>query len=580
MYRALETHADGIFPDLLIKKRRPSEPQELFLHRKVSYKAITMLPMSQVMTSLSKIRRSPDWNITFDDKNVPPSIIETETPEQYLTNDLPGYKSITNWAFGILLKQQCVDANAIIAVLPVAATQTNEYIKPIPIIFNSDHVLAYEPDKKFAVLQSRKKVNYQLESQWMQGLRFYYIDDVEVIIYEQGPTGYTPVFQQSHNLGYMPAFKIKAELYKQYDNYHINRSRINAMVPFLDEAACEYSDLQGSKVNHLFPLMYYYANTECAECSGAKKLPSPTGPIVCKSCNGTGNIKFNPFGVLQLSPPSVGQTTLPNPPVGYVVKDIAILDFQDKAVDKMIDKALSTINMQFINQTPLSISGDAKSVDKEELNNFVYLFAEDLVANMDQVCQIICDWRYGSLVPDSTKRKALYPLIAVPASFDILPSSYLLDEITNARKNNVNPYLLAVLEQELAEKKFYNEPEIAETVGLFFQLDPLPGVDDADKMTRLQNKGITLQDYVISNYMSQFIRRAVIDVPDFVTKTYDIQMSQMVKYAKEKMTANDTAQQMIDAQKQAVLDEMAKSNQPLKPGDPGYVETQPAAAAA
>jgi hypothetical protein len=563
LYDSLRIHADGEFPSKMISERRPSETDEILEYRQKTYKAITKLPVSKVITSLSKIRRSPDWSISFDDDAISKKIIEQETLENYINKNMPGYGNITDWAFGILLKQNAIDANAVVAVIPLSPVVDNEYTKPVPIIFNSDHVLEYSEEKQIAILKSRKKVNYLLDNgaiNFNQGDRYYYIDDFEVVIYDQNKDGFSPVFQQKHNLGKMPVFKVKGEAFRQYDNMVVNRSRLDAMIPFLDEAACEYSDLKGSKIQHLFPLFWYYQNKSCNTCNGIGTTPTENGAISCKSCSGSGKVKFSPFSHIQVDPAQLGQQANPMPPAGYITRDTAILDMQDKSVDKNNYKALAAINMQFLDQTPLNISGEAKSVDREELNNFVYNVAEDLIATIDKAIYFINEWRYSYIIPDAEARKAMLPNIPVPQNFDLLPSDYLMQELTQARANKANPFLLAKLEEDIAVKKFYGNPELADVIRLYFELDPLPGLTVDEKMSLISNKAITQEDFIISSYMAQFIKRALIDDDKFCEASYDNQMKILKKYAAEKIAANDTAQQMIDAQKQQVISEMQQQS--------------------
>lgn len=561
-YHPLKIHADGEFPMAMISERRPSESVDILEYRKKTYKAITKLPVSKVLNSLSKIRRSPDWMIQFKEGTSPARIIPEETLEHYL-NHLPNYGNITDWIFGNLLKQNAIDANAVILVLPLNNPVINEYYKPVPIIFNSDHVLEFSEKKQIAILQSRIKVNINLEGgaiNYNSGFRFYYVDDKEVIIYDQTATGYAPTFQIQHNLGRMPAFKLKGETYKHYDDLVVNKSRLDAMVPFLDEAACEYSDLKGSKIQHLFPLFWYYQNKDCNSCSGNGKKPTTNGEVACSDCDGSGKVKFSPFAHLQVNPPALGESGTPSPPAGYVTRDTAILELQDKSVDKNNFKALAAINMQFLDQTPLNISGDAKNVDREELNNFVYNFAEDLIASADKTIYWINEWRNAGIVEDEEDRLAMLPSIPVPQNFDLLPSGYLIDEITKARTQKVNPFLLAMLETQLAQKKFYNEPELAGTVKLFFDLDPLPGVGTDEKMTMLSNKGITIHDFVISCNLPQFIKKAIDNDPKFCDKKFEEQQKILSEYAEEKIKSNDEAATMIDAAKQKIIDEQMKNS--------------------
>ncbi len=561
LYNSLRTHADGIFPDKMIMLRRPSETEEILKYRKDTYKAITKLPVSKVITSLSKIRRSPDWLIDYNAADIPARIISEETLEEYCSKNIPGFGSITDWAFSILLKQNCVDANAVIAVIPIDNLIENEYAKPVPIIFNSDHIVEFNEKTQIAILKSNVTIDFALDSSAAvysteKAYRYYYIDDREVIIYEQSKDGYTPIFQQTHTLGKMPVFKVRGEVFQHVDNKILNRSRLDAMIPFLDEAACEYSDYKGSKIQHLYPLFWYYQNKDCKVCNGTGKIPGGTTPKVCTSCD-NGKVKFSPFAQLQVEPPAIGNQPNPVPPAGFVARDVAILELQEKSVEKNNYKALAAINMQFLDQTPLTISGEAKNVDREELNNFVYNFAEDIIASIDKTIYFINEWRYFFVVPDKDARATMLPRIPVPQNFDLLPAGYLIEELTKARANKSNPFLVGKLEQEIAEKKFYNNPEIAETIKLFFDLDPLSGWSVDDKMTLIANKAITQEDFIISSYMAQFIKRAQQEDPKFALRKYDEQMKLLKKYAAEKIKANDQAQQMIDEQKQKVIDELA-----------------------
>lgn len=569
LYNELRIHADGVTPTEMLTRRRPSETDEILKYREDTYKPITKLPVSKVITSFGKIRRSADWSIDFPGDTVSSRIIEEETLNAYCNTNLPGYGSITDWAFGILLKQNLIDANAVIAVIPLEQIMNNEYAKPVPILFNSDQVVILNEKEQYCILRSKVKVNYSTTSNLTQsGNVYYYIDEREILIYEMGRDGYQVVFQQINTIGQFPVFKVKAEAYQQFDNMSLNRSRLHAMVPFLDEAACEYSDLQGSKIQHLYPLFWYYQNKDCGPCSGTGKTTTETGPVTCNTCGGGGKVKFSPFAHIQVDPAGIGNQANPVPPAGYITRDTAILKLQEESVEKNMFKALAAINMQFLDQTPLSISGDAKNVDREELNNTVYNTAEDLVYSVDRVLYFINEWRYSYVVSESTARKAMLPYIAVPQNFDLLPEDYLMKEVTDARTAKVNPLLVATLEQQLAAKKFYNQPDLAENIKLYFDLDPLPGYGVDEKMSLISNKAITLEDFIISSYMASFIKRAIREDKDFAKKEYKDQMALLVKYAQEKIKANDQATQMIDDQKQKIMDEMKAAGELPAPGVP------------
>jgi hypothetical protein len=554
LYNDLKVHADGVFPSSLIEKQRPNESEEILKYRKDIYEPITKLPLSKVINCYSKIRRSPDWMINFPAEKVSSKIVDEETLEDYCNEKLPGFGSITNWAFDILLPQNLIDANAVIAVIPVKNIVSDSFAEPAPILFNSDLVMILNEQEKYCILKSRIKVNYLDKNNVFQaGERFYYIDENEIAIYEQTENGYAQVFYQVNTIAQFPVFKVKSESFMQFENMTLHRSRLHAMVPFLNKAASGDSDLDGSKIQHLNPLFWYFQNKSCNSCEGTGKTATENGAVECKTCSGTGKVKFSPFAHIQVDPAGLGNQANPIPPAGYVVRDTAILELQEKTVEKNNYKALAAMNMQFLDQTPLAISGTAKQVDREELNNTVFNTAEDLVYAIDKVIFFINEWRYIYVVPDKNTRREMLPNIPVPQNYDLLPEDYLMKEVTDARTAKVNPLLIATLEQQLAAKKFYNQPELACNIKLYFDLDPLPGLSVDEKMSLISNQAITKEDFVISSYMASFIKRALREDSEFDKKDYSQQISVLSKYAAEKMKANDTAAQMIDAQKQAVL---------------------------
>jgi hypothetical protein len=571
LYEALRTHADGVMPKKLIQERRPSESEEVLEYRKKIYVPKTKNPIGKVISSLSKIRRSPDWCIKYDPKSFSAKIVDEEKPDQYTEKNYPEHGSITNWVFSHLLKNYCIDANAVIMVVPnnIGAELTNDYYKPVATVFNSSQVLYYEDGGEFAVLKSHEKSDLMKDDgtiAYQKGDVFYFVTTTDFSRFDQDKDGsYKRTKYLVHNKGKLPVFKIRGQFLKQFENSTINESRISGMLPSLDDAAREYSDLQASKVQHMYPLFWYYSSKECNHCDGTGKVvdgsESNLGTVSCTHCKGSGKIKFSPYAHLEVDPPKIGEQATPAPPAGYVVRDVEIIKHQDSSVDKHLYASLAAINMQFLDQTPLNISGEAKQTDREELNNFVYSIAEDLVWTMDKVYWWTNEWRYSTVVPDKTQREAMLPEISVPENFDLLPADYLMDEIGKAKTSKVNPLLVAVMEQSYARKKFYTTPEVAKMIDCYYDLDPIPGLTVDEKMSLLTNKGVTQEDYVISAYITSFVKRAVYEEKDFMELDFEKKMAIIKKYAAEKIKANDAAEQV----KQDLLAEQMASQQQQQP---------------
>ena len=247
--------------------------------------------------------------------------------------------------------------------------------------------------------------------------------------------------------------------------------------------------------------------------------------------------------VLRVPNNAEGGNPVPTPPAGYIQKtDVALMvDRIDSIVDKHLFKALAAINMQFLDETPLNESGKAKEVDKDELNNFVHSVAEDLVKVMDLVIFTTNEYRVKDLVTDPERRLELLPMVSVPEKFDLLSTDFLVEEIAKAKQNNLNSLIISTLETEYAVKKFYNMPDIAQLITLVFSLDPMPATTDEMKIMRLQNEGVTREDYVISSNIVPFIRRALREDEDFATLDYDEQMTIIRAYATEKIDSSSVA---------------------------------------
>ncbi len=547
LYEALRVHADGDMPKDVIEERRPSESERIKEYREKIYVPITEPTLSKVITSLSKIRRSQDWSVNYDASKIPGRISDNETLQKYCEEHFPYFKSVTNWAFSVLLKNQMIDSNAVEVVWPLNMNRTaeNEYFKPFATIFNSDLVLDFAMED-YGVFLSTDKYSYTDNGATRtDGKIIYIVDTLSIYRYYQISLDGTmkEEWRWEHGLGYAPIRKLGGVFFRALDNIFIYKSRIQPMVPRLKEAARIYSDLQAEIVQHVHSVQWIYTNTECRHCNGSGKMQlANRGPCACNQCEGRGYIQTSPYSNLVLTPPSTvqGQTAVPTPPAGYIQKtDVALMvDRINNLVKEQLYEALSAINMEFLAAAPLNQSGVAKEVDRDELNNFVHSVAEDIVATIDWTYKVINDYRYKDVVPNAPEREAMLPKIPVPEKFDLLSNVYLLDNISKAKQNNVNPVILNQLQIEYAGKTFYNDPKVKSELETIFELDPFPNISEDEKMSMLSNDGITQIDYIISSNIQQFVRRAMDENKEFENMDMQERKKIITTYAQEIVEAN------------------------------------------
>jgi hypothetical protein len=517
MYEELETHADGEYPGELIDQRRPAESDEIKHYRKKIFVPITKPVFTKVYNSLMKIRKSQDWMISFPNE-LPAVIAEDESPEKYLMYKMPRNGSITNWMFGVCFKQYLIDANAAVLTLPTNwEKQDNQYYEPYPMIFNSEDVLDYK-EGLYYLLKEHDEDKY-----WV-------IQPDIIQIFEVKDYAVREVFQMPNTLGYIPVRHLYGMIIENYKDRALYESRISGIVPKMNEALREYSDLQAEIVQHIHSTMWSMQPQQCGRCKGLGEIPKEnSAPIKCPSCSGKGLLPLNPFEHLVLPAPRPGEPAIPTPPIGYVQKQTDIAKLQEERIRQHIYDALSAINMEFLADTPLSQSGVAKQVDREELYSFVHSIAEDVVRIMDEIIYDICAWRYSGVTSDI---RALLPYIPVPERFDMLSGKVLVDELTSMVNAKVDPAIINAAQIELAGKKF-NDSDVKDLVVLKLKLDPFAGVPEENISLQRTFNAVRQNDLVIHSNINQFVTRAIDEYDEFANMSYNDQMKVMNEYAED-----------------------------------------------
>jgi len=544
---AMCVHADGLVPIRLLHERRPNEPQEVLDYRKKIFVPKTKPVFSKIFSSLQKIRRSSDWSIRYE--GMFPKIAEGETLGEYADENYPGFTSLTNWVFTLLLRKYLIDPNAVVYVAPITTeVPENEYLQPIAQIFDSKNVIDFVQDD-YAVLLNPVGAIYYSGNKPVKGKSYIICTTKQILRYDQvdGRQRFSLVYSYDHGLGMLPAFKVKGILIDQNANNFLYESRISGIIPELDEAIREYSDLQAAKVLHIYPERWEITQSECVTCKGTgiRQNPAFTGPgcgcepqIPCSTCGGKAYTVAGPYSKIMIKPAGMGEQNIPTPPAGYVEKDVEIVKVMEESVETHIRNALAAINFEFLDKTPVAQSGIAKAYDGDEMNNTAHSIAEDIVAVQDNIYQLIALWRYKTLYSSDDIQEML-PTVSVPEKFDILSATHLQEELKGAKDSKFNPALLNAMERQYATTKFNDDPKVSDIVQLILCLDPLPNISEDDKMSRLSNKGITQEAYVISSNIQEFVQRAIDQDENFPDLELSKQKEIMIKYAEEVMSEEE-----------------------------------------
>lgn len=561
--KAFKPHSEGEFPCDLIECRRPNEPLEVKEYRKEIWVPKTKPTFSRIVNSLNKIRRSPDWIIAYpkDLQSRFPKIREDETLDQYCEKKFPYFESVTNWLFSVCLKPYLTDPNGVILVWPLfTEVEPTDFLEPYPIIFECCDVIEYEAEDH-AILNDpagcyfmTRKGNKMVEE---RGKAYFTVDAEFIRKYEQvdHKGNYNLVVEYAHGLNYMPCFKLGGVICEAQGSNYLYESRISGILPELDEALREYSDLQAAKVLHVYPEKWQYTSHECTGCKGTGRRQNPAwfqgcdqsiqAQIDCDTCKGQGYVSAGPYAIQLVKPAEMGKQQLPTPPAGYVEKDVEIVELMEKSVERHIYNGLAAINFQNLAEVPLSESGVAKAQDRDEANNTVHGVAEDLVKIMDRVYAVTADYRYKHLY-SFEDIEGMLPSIAVPEKYDLFSISNLQNDLKAAKDNKLNPVIQNAMEVDYAGKLFNADPTIRDLVALTIKLDPLPSISEDEKMSRLSNKGILPESYIISSNINEFVQRAIDEDEKFAEKPLKDQKAVMLKYAVEILGKLDTGAKIVN----------------------------------
>lgn len=510
--------------NFLIDQRRPGESIKVQTHRRKIYASITKEPCFKVISSLNKIVRSDDWKIDYS--NAETISREGENLEDYCEKNYPGFGSVTNWAYTLGLKKVLADPNGFMVVLPIKfEAEANEFLQPFANYIPSNDVLFYEPKEAIAY-RSPHVTTIKLEngSKQVPVFRIITTEGVWETHQNDGEGNFILTQLMVFDME-LPVVMNGGVLDKLINNIPLFNSFLNPMLPRLDEAAREYSDMQAEVLLHIHSTLAVIQGDKCNKCKGTGLIPKEGGAVACGDCGGRGAAAVDPYETIVVRIRDADKAPIPFPPAQYITKSTDIVKIQDERIGQHIFKSLSSINMEFLAEAPLNQSGKAKEVDKEELNNFVYSIAFHLVRNiLDPIYKIISDYRYSVIIPDQANRNKLLPLIQVPEHFDLLTENALIEQIKAATDAGIDATIVQEMQVDYVNKKYRDSPEIRKQLMVSLDMNPFPTASPEEIIEMEMNNDITKEDAVTAFYANYFVQKSVEADDTFLSKDFQEQL--------------------------------------------------------
>jgi hypothetical protein len=541
----------------LIDQRRPTESIVINTYRRMNYTPVTKAPCHKVINSLKKIVKCKDWKIDYSKCEIPGFLPDTDTLEQYCEQVYPMDNSIENWAYKNLVRWVLIDPNALLVVMPINwEEEPGELLKPYSYIIESKDVYDFK-EGQLAVFLS-PNVNEYKDVNGKTCIGKIIIAVTADTFYECKQSGEEEleIVAHPHTASEMPAWILGGES-KTPDPYQpYYESFIQCMLPALDDAARDASDLSAEKNMHIFSTMWYTRMQSCTACQGNGYTIALGNQTVCQTCDGTGGITPSPYKAMEINLDNAAFTNknVPIPPAGYLEKDKDMVGLMRSEIQQEIYSALSSINMEFLCETPLNQSGLAKQVDRDELNNFVYGVAyhivEDIIKN---IYWFINEMRYGTVIPNPTIRAKMLPRIPVPQDFNFLSQSDAEDNLIKITGSEVSGELKDLAEMDFLHIKYADQPEIRNKLICIHKHNPFGSYAIADVESMLAAGMVRKLDVVLSIYINVFVAQLLCENTDFLDLDFAKQKEILYELAQAKLEEMDSDDDTTD-EEQKIID--------------------------
>lgn len=542
-------HLYGEKPEKLLNRVRPREDPAITAYRLESYEPTTTSTAGKALSITNKIF-NPKLYAIHPAKNSDGEILY-----QYATVTYPVFNSIVNFLSEYALKKAMADPNAVFLVEP----------KEVPYIPDGDSVrvdvtkriepiVTCYPSCAVHLISSEYALLFLREEKDEKGIPKYfykYVDRMviaEFYLTTNDSKNYYVIEESSyaHNFDALPLWALGGAYNQKHNKQYTNvfESFFYPAVPFWNKAINAESDLDGAFISHLHPQKWEVAD-ECEfvehtehghyACDNGYIFNNHTGARhQCGACGGTGRKSVkSPHQIYQVSKDKLQpESGAPSPPAGYIEVPTAPTEMLVTRVDKLLERGLSALAMDIVNEIGENQSGVAKELDRTELNDFLGkvrdLFYDKHLKNIFYYFA-----KYMFIGKDDKALEDIEPTVIKPQEFNILTTQELTESLKNAKGANINPAYLQAKQIEIQNKEFQANPDTLQMLNLIVSLDPYAEIVRTDLDLMIFSKTISNTDAIIHDNIRTFVRRAIEENPKFIDLTYMEQMEVLKGFAEE-----------------------------------------------
>lgn len=548
---AMGVHIYGDTPELLLKRARPREEEEIQAYRLENYEPLTKAGADKALEIVQKIFNPSLYSIVWKEQSE-----DIKKLQEYMLLYYPIYNSVTSFDKEVLLRKMIADPNGVIAVQPERVPQTDiEEVKPISVLYSSDAV--YWMDRDCYLIFLRKEYR---ESQ--DHLYFNYFDKTQFITFEawwDEASKTINVLEVErpfvHGFGEIPAWVLRGKSRSTSNGEILFESFFSAALPHWNTSVGHESDLLGAYIGHLHPQRAELTE-ECSHefqvdgmrhvCRNGVVKPVGGGEGKytgdCPKCGGSGRVTpKGPYAVYQFSRQKLEDAgPLGMKPVEYITIPVDATKMLEERTISFRKDALAAINMDVEDKVGENQSGVAKVIDRSAQHDFLFNIGS-VVFDIHLPNQMY----FSNLYINGTKLKSqnkdadeVLPDIVKPTQFDVLTTAELLNNFGVASKSGVDKNYLRVKQMEIVNRDLSSSPEMKKYLLTLLMVDPLFAFPQDEIANGVNSGVIRKEDWAMHENLKPFLDRAIEEDRTFLEKTLKEKVDKLNAYAVELVKAN------------------------------------------
>lgn len=560
----LRPHCDAeYYPEKLFSALSPHQRSDEAKWLKDNYEPFTIPVYIDFMNTIKRGTNHNNYSIAYTDM---PEEYKADDRElkTYLNTGIGEYGSIEAWFTDSMLEWKIKDANSVVAVLPKDGfTEVDEegrvviredvMIEPVPVIYGSDRVLAYESDVLFTGISAEHSMIKTTGPDEKTGL----IIDIytPTMIYKAVQVGRKSDWKfevreyYPHEWERLPAWPLKGVPHEIDGGVMYYQSPYYYALAALNTTLKNKNILEMTNANVAFP--YRIMLTDECDFKGDDGSRCLDGQVTiagtlqqCPACGGSGMKNKPSAGGTLLVQEVIGGEQVPNMDrIRFVAPDTAILTWMETKAKNEEIRAREILHLRTATDQANGSDPTAtgRLVDQQSMYAFIMPIVNSAFETFGNVVSAITYMRYAE--------KVEAPKVTPPVNLDFMTSADYLDEYKTAVTTGAPPIVIRRFMERYVKSLFYGSETEEKMWKLVLSIDELAAQSN-DEVRALKGANlVTSWQAVLHISIFKYIADAMAEDKDFLIKPIDQQQKVVVdkaRLAAAELAASTTRSQIVE----------------------------------